>query len=296
MTVTSSRLHNAPPGVGERDPTKSITLRKNYARAMRKRFDRVKGLVRRSIIENDALRIRDGFIFSVFNQEKERFVFTRKEELENRFNQWLQKAIDEEVLEAEIVTGPSREVASRTEWQNKYVRRAYGKGVRDADVRLRGVGVQNQQLMQETAEEIFNKPIHAEKLNRMFSHNFEVLKTAVETGKPDVAGEVMRRELTKGIAEGLNPRDMARNIATAINQDVIEVAKSRAEAIARTETIRTHNVAALERYREFGVDNVQNRAEFSTAGDADVCPICLGMEGRTFDLRKARGIIPAHTN
>lgn len=59
-------------------------------------------------------------------------------------------------------------------------------------------------------------------------------------------------------------------------------------------TISAHAEASLNAYEEAGVQGVQTEAEWLTAGDSRVCPDCRRMEGRVFEISKARGMIPLH--
>ena len=66
--------------------------------------------------------------------------------------------------------------------------------------------------------------------------------------------------------------------------------------LARTEVINAYTEGTLDSYERLGVEEVQGRAEWSTAGDDRVCPQCAGMEGAVFTIREARGLIPLHPN
>jgi SPP1 gp7 family putative phage head morphogenesis protein len=94
------------------------------------------------------------------------------------------------------------------------------------------------------------------------------------------------------MAEGRSPLD----IAEALVDRVERVGLTRARLIARTEVIGAHAEATLNAYEEAGVTGVEVEAEWTTAGDDRVCPECESMEGRSFTLAEARGMIPAHPN
>jgi SPP1 gp7 family putative phage head morphogenesis protein len=87
--------------------------------------------------------------------------------------------------------------------------------------------------------------------------------------------EVVRSTLLEGLRDGINPKEMARNLTDEIES----LQKTRAEMLARTETMNAYTEATLDRYREAGVDSV-TQAEFIDADDSRVCPICEKLDGR----------------
>jgi SPP1 gp7 family putative phage head morphogenesis protein len=98
------------------------------------------------------------------------------------------------------------------------------------------------------------------------------------------------RILAHGVAEGWGPREIARDIS----EEIAAISRNRAEVLARTEVISAHAEASLNAYEEAGIEGVEVEAEWSTAGDDRVCPECEEMEGKTFDLDEAKGMIPLH--
>ena len=66
--------------------------------------------------------------------------------------------------------------------------------------------------------------------------------------------------------------------------------------MARTEVIRAHHQATIAEYRQFGVEGVNVKAEWLTAGYG-VCQQCLDLErGGPYTLDQSEGTIPAHVN
>jgi SPP1 gp7 family putative phage head morphogenesis protein len=182
-----------------------------------------------------------------------------------RFEDWLQEAQESEVLE----------VVSRDE--NRYVRRAYERGFKDADRRLRGVGVAvgNAPSM----EVALSAGIHERKLQALFTENFERLEGITADVTEDV-----KRTLADGLAEGESPTTMARRLTNRVDA----TGKNWATVRARTEVVRAHSEATLTRFEQMGLDTVTIRAEWSTAGDRRVCPICASLDGQVFSIEKVR--------
>lgn len=295
-------------------PTKTKTIQDDYSAEMYKRFRRVKGLVRETVAENDALGLGDSTpsrtaldandlevnesdpdwwfeyvaerragLLSANARPRDDFNFPDDDQKIDEFLEWLQGVEDDEVLE---VTRRGGRVAGREAWQNIYVRRSYAKGVEFADARLREQGLT---VPKEELAQMFNKPIHADALGILYTRNFQELK-----GITNAMDQEISRVLTQGFAEGHNPRKMAR----AINDRVDKIGLTRARTLARTETINAHSESTLNRYAELlGEDaKVTGAVEYSTAGDSRVCPLCAGLEGETYSLDEARGVIPLHPN
>jgi SPP1 gp7 family putative phage head morphogenesis protein len=139
----------------------------------------------------------------------------------------------------------------------------------------------------EVSSSAFNAPRHTDAAQMLYARAYRELE-----GVSGKMGQEMSRVLAEGLTEGKNPRV----IASDLNERVDDVGIRRGRVIARTETIRAHNEGALNRYQDFGnrLDGVTVKAEFATAGDARVCPICAGLEGRKFKLEEVRGLIPVH--
>jgi SPP1 gp7 family putative phage head morphogenesis protein len=95
----------------------------------------------------------------------------------------------------------------------------------------------------------------------------------------------VRDVLTTGLAEGVNPRELARRLTSEIRS----LERTRAEVLARTEVINAHADATLDRYERAGTEGVTVSGEFATADDTRVCPICEAIEGEVFSPRAMRG-------
>ena len=64
--------------------------------------------------------------------------------------------------------------------------------------------------------------------------------------------------------------------------------------IARTEVIAAHAEGQLDAYSVLGVKQVKVQAEWLTAGDDLVCPLCADLDGEVMSIDEARGLIPRH--
>jgi len=296
-------------------PTRTKTIQDDYAADFYKRWRRVKGLVRETVVENDALGLRSDALtpgtpvepqalevnagdpdwWAEYVVERRRgavnaspandFDFPQDGEKVEAFIDWLRGVFDDEVLEV-VQRDGSGGVLDRNRWQNVYVRRAYGRGLKFANARLRESGLDVEGI---DPAQLFNRPIHASALSRLYQRNFQELR-----GITAKVGQEISRELTDGLAKGWNPRKTARKL----NDRVASIGLTRSRTLARTETIYAHSESTLDRYEDqLGSDaKVTGKAEWRTAGDARVCPICEGLEGTTYTIEEARGLIPIHPN
>jgi SPP1 gp7 family putative phage head morphogenesis protein len=256
-------------------------LRREYVTACRKRFTRALSLIRETVVKNDALYLQERSGLAAFARAARRYDFPSDPAGKaGAFMDWLREMVDEEILAIEQRDG--QRISLREEWQNLYVRTAYVKGVAQADRLLGWAGISRpeQEIWQ-----IFQQPIHANTLAMLYTRNFEELR-----GITDAMSQGISRSLTEGLARGWGSAKIARALADQVDGIGIR----RATLLARTEVIRAYAEGTLNRFEETGITEVIGDVEFSTAGDARVCPICKALQGRTYTIQEAHGIIPVH--
>jgi SPP1 gp7 family putative phage head morphogenesis protein len=254
------------------DPTGTATIRRNFVRAVRRRFRRLRGRTRSVVgYEEDRLHLRQGARLEEDDPENiERFPTDGGKRA--AFMTWLKAYLAEEVLQRV----PAREVASGTHWSAAYVRAAFRTGYETARARLRNEGV----AVGGPEENPLQIGVAQSTLRRLYQRTYGNLASIT-----DDAVAAVRDELTRGLAEGVNPREMARRLS----KEVRTVQRSQAEVLARTEVVNAHTQAALARYDEANVDQVAVSGEFTTAQDNRVCPICESIAGEVFELDAMRG-------
>jgi SPP1 gp7 family putative phage head morphogenesis protein len=91
--------------------------------------------------------------------------------------------------------------------------------------------------------------------------------------------EVVRETLLEGLRDGINPKEMARNLTDEIES----LQKTRAEMLARTEVVHAYTSSTIDRYKRAGVDTVQH-GEWADSDDSRVCEICSSLDGREIPL------------
>lgn len=254
------------------DPTKTKTLRQKFEGEMFKRFRSVKGKINDALINRDALKIKSnrGFEFGTDAAKAA------------AFQEWLTNLVYQGVLG--VSQGAPLTTAADNFWGNLYIDAGYNRGLENAaaDVRSQGATV-SQQFIQGA----FSRKIHADRIASLYLRSFSDLQGITAEMDKQIA-----RILAEGLAQGLNPRD----IAQQINNRVDKIGITRARTLARTEIIRAHSEASLNFYEEAQAEDVKVLAEFVTSGDSRVCPECASLEGRTYKISEARGLIPVHPN
>jgi SPP1 gp7 family putative phage head morphogenesis protein len=259
------------------DPTRTKTLRDEHSREYGRRFRELKGEIRTAIEDRDVLHLGRQRARNAAPNPRQ-YQFLTDEAKQERFEDWVGRQIDDDIL----VVQSSRKVRNGEHYSGPFIRKAYAKGLRDAGVELRKRGVD---VSQETLEDVFTVPAHREKLQRLHTRVFENLDDITE----DMSDEVSDT-LSESLSQGHNPRKAARNL----NERVDTVGLTRSRLLARTEIINAHAEGTLDRLDREGFDRVEVDVEFSTAGDARVCPICAGLRGNTYTISEARGRVPQH--
>jgi SPP1 gp7 family putative phage head morphogenesis protein len=228
----------------------------------------------------DAFNLEPGTL--AFNAKEFQFL-TDDKKLE-AFNAWFKGQVDSKILSVDSLTG--------TPWTSEYVQSAYRKGV------VRAYTMVNKEALAASKpfydggkaqflKDAFNSPEAVSKVRLLGTRTFETLK-----GITSDMGSQLNQILAGGIAEGRNPKELARQI----NAKIDGISRKRALTLARTEVIHAHAEGQLDSFKRLGVDEIGIEAEWLTAGDKRVCPRCAANEGKVFSIDEARGLIPLHPN
>ena len=296
-------IHNAKI---QGDPTHTKTLRDNFVKEADRRFKALKLVIKQSIVDNDCFNLREENntpvtqaapsnttgpswqnIKGEFNPiPARRFNFARSGDKVQGFMDWLGEQENKGILQ--VSEAPQMGEAMEKQWQNKYIQSSYKKGITRGRQELQNAGYSVPSIEQQGGvDAAFNQPFHADRVGAMYTRAFNELK-----GITNAMDQQISRTLADGMAQGLGPEQMARNI----NDRVDKIGRARARTLARTETIRAHHTATIQEYESAGAEGVTVKAEWSTAGDTKVCPLCAPLEGQEYDLKTIRGMIPRHPN
>lgn len=240
----------------------------------------------RGIIENNFQTCKGSGDLSSVGVLNQRFAFQTTPEQLRLFNEWLSDQIQTEVI------GTTIEEVESAYW-TQYVRESYNKGAGRAfsDTRRAALAATPEELAtfggsrDEFLRSSFGRAVAPEKVKLLAGRVFTDLK-----GINQALSTQISRVLTDGLAQGRNPREIARTATDLVDK----IGRGRAELMARTEIIRAHAEAQLDTMEELGVTEVGVMVEWSTAGDDRVCPLCQPLEGVILKIEEARGLIPRH--
>jgi SPP1 gp7 family putative phage head morphogenesis protein len=280
-------------------------LRDKFEAEMARRFRKLKALIKESVETNDCFGLteRKPLQFATLQAlPPGAFAFATDEGKINGFMSWLADETEKNILDPEkgmrVIRGPAQLAGvGSSKWTDLYISSGYKKGIGRAYTEMNKAGYPVPAAAPVSA--LFNAPIHANGVGAIYTRTYNELQ-----GITDAMAQQMSRSLAESLAEGRNPRQIARILMNRIEKvgDLATVdslgrfipALRRARILARTEVIRAHHVATINSYESAGVEGVHVKAEWSTAGDDRVCEICEGLEGQIFTLKEIRPMIPRH--
>jgi SPP1 gp7 family putative phage head morphogenesis protein len=265
MTLTTARV---------------LTLSSKYGGDLFGRWRAVKGLVRTTVEENDALALSEQSNptpgAETLARPRSSFQFTDRASKESAFQAWLEGAIDDELVEP-VGDEQLRRGGHHTA---KWVRGSHNSGLRDAGTRLREKGIEPN-FGDDELEDLFNLPVRTRQLGTLYRRNFTELR-----GIGDATSQAISRALSDGLAAGRNPRE----IADAMNGEIDDIGINRARTLARTETARSYNMASALRYQENGIDQVN-------VVNPDPCPVCAAIiADNPHPASEAGSLVPASSH
>ena len=287
------------------DPTRTTVLRNRFARDMKRRFFALARLVSQAVISDDVFgldnRSGSGGIFVQQSPGYRAWEFATDSEKINRFRTWVNREV-----EAGVFSFESRPGTSGRRWTDRYIASSYQAGMRrgitESKRELRSVGRGGLELAEES-EPIgvrFFHPVHSERVEVLYTRVWTELRKVTD----DMAAD-MDVVLSQGLIEGRGPRQIGRALNKVItgrggSLELVDrlgrriSSARRAEMIARTEVIRAHHMGNIQEIRNFMIPNVVVIAEWSTAGDHRVCPLCQDRAGKVYSLAEIEGLIPLH--
>lgn len=266
------------------DPSRTGLLRRQFLKEMNKRFAELYSKIKEFVVDEDAFGLKERKPLVILANPQYQFA-TDPQKLQG-FQQWLQQQINAVIL---VVSGAG---VPGQPWTYQYVDRAFKQGVGRAFASMSPEALaETPEWYRGTREQFlrsaFSQPIAMQKVELLSTRAFEQLKGVTAT-----MSQQMSRILSMGLISGQGPLKIAREM----QKSIAGLSKTRARMIARTEIIHAHAEGQLYSFELLGVKELGIIAEWSTAGDSLVCPICGDMEGETFSVEDAHGLIPAHPN
>lgn len=282
----------------EYDPTRTTALRNLFAKDMRSRFAKLTKAITQKVVVEDCFGLTDTV---TRNAERATFAFPSSKNKVEMFMKWLGEQTRSGILEVKEYEQLGQ--AADSAWTNKYITDSYKRGVIRSRYELQKAGFNNVPTMDETGgvEMSMATPFHMDRVGLIYSRVYSDLKNITNTMDNQIS-----KVLAQGIADGDNPRLLARKMVAAIDgtgmgelgiTDTLGrfiPAARRAEMLARTEVVRAHHLAAVQEYKNWGLLNIQVQVEWITAEDSRVCPQCAEMHGKVYTLEQIEGMIPKH--
>ncbi len=300
--VTNAKIRVNPLKL---DPTRSTILRRDFMADMRRRFRKLAKAINELIVVENAFglgletapvpfgvrRGEDARIFKGPSLDEivanVRWQFHTQDQKLIAYREWLREQVDAGILEVSAAN-------QTTPWLEPYIRSAYVKGVSRAylDTRRAAIATNTDLAFVEGGkaaflDQAFNSPAMQSKLRLLQTRAFSQLEGITAA---------MDQQMSRTLADGLSAGHGARRIAKALHENVSSISKKRAMVIARTEIVHAHNEGQLDAFERLDVEDVGVMAEWNTAHDGRVCPLCRPLEGIILKVADARGMIPRHPN
>jgi SPP1 gp7 family putative phage head morphogenesis protein len=201
------------------------------------------------------------------------------------YRKWLKVQVDD------LILTPEGGIGGRP-WTAPYMESAYRKGATRAytDLRRQDLALQPSEFIggqREFLNQAFSSSVATQSIELLYTRSFTELQ-----GITTAMDQQMSRILANGLVQGHG----ANKIAKALTDNVTKLTNTRAKALARTEIVRAHAEGQLDAFERLGVKEVGILAEWSTAGDDLVCPMCGPLEGVVMTIKEARGSLPRHPN
>lgn len=274
-----------------RDPTRTRTLRENFASKLSGCYKRVAVKVRQKIVkenffnvhkvsETPPLRILSGAVLE--NPVLNAFEYRWDESKIDEFITWLERTFQEEVLFA--TTGPPV-IGFSGRWTDLYIDSAYQQGIRESRLEFQraGHGVPGYGVSGQTLTAAFNQPIHVGPLLSLYTRVWTDLK-----GVNAATASQISRVLALGIAEGKGIESVAREMVDRCDK----IGRTRARLIARTELVRAFNEAKLNEYKAHEIRSGETvKVQWWTALDERVRDSHRERHGKVYTKRVAVGML-----
>ena len=310
------------------DPTRTTQLRLRFEQLLRGKFAKLKQQIFKLIVEDDAFGIKRK-ISVIKNEEQEddeellvrregqnnslldmgqqslvgtntfselvtnqpgRWQFQTTSKQVESFENWIQTQIDEGILDGK--TGKTKSEGYWRAFSDDGYSRGAGRAFNDVRMPALSSGRNVSDFFEGTRDEFlrqsFSRPVSIDKLKLLAGRVFTDLQ-----GITTAMSTQLSRQLVDGLARGAGPATIAAEMLSA-DGPLQQIGARRATLLARTEIIRAHAEGQLDAFENLGVTEIGVMAEWSTARDDRVCPLCEALEGSVMSVKEARGLIPRH--
>ena len=243
------------------DPSRTHKIARIYEEELIFRYNRLAQDIHDYVIESWDKELK----FS--ESDKPLLIFDAPNDEDPKFRRWFRSKVKEGI--------------SGSKWSKKYTDAAYRKGIRNSYSILKTAKSFDE------VQAIQKQAAHVTASEKAFKRNHSGL------GKINAA---ISTKISSHVAEGVLKDLKSDVVAKKIKKDVQGISASRARMLARTEMASAQAEGTLATFKEAGVAQVKNVAEFNTAGDGNVCARCEALSGMQYSIEEAHGIIPVHPN
>lgn len=266
-TTNAAKKSTSPLQV---DPSRTATIQRAFEEQFNRRFKTLQAAIL-------------SFAASDFEPTTNAFKFQASEAKLQNFEQWLVSKLSE--------TMEAKDIHRDTDWWQTYIDQAYQQGSSRAYDSATSKGPAKDQKSKDQSfgakRQFFSTPGSAqlkERLKLVAARTYKGMK-----GLTDQMKSQLTLALIDGMLKGENPRKLAMRLT-----ETLDISKTRAKMIARTEIIRAHSEGTLATLKALGVTKVGVQVEIAVSGNA--CPICQKYKKRILTIEEAEGLFPLHPN
>lgn len=232
------------------DPTKTLTARAIAVRGSNVRFNKIKGVIRKSIVNA-------GILSNAEVADKNKFRFLNDAGKLREFELWLNQQVN-----LEILANKNSEIGLKSNWLNVYIANAYAKGA----IKTRNVFRKSFDLPELN---VFANKAHVDRAELLYTRVFSQLAGITK---------IMEHKIARVLADNMLQGKSVNAIAKELNSVVDGIGKVRSRLLARTEIVNAHNVGSIREAENLeGILGEEVKMQWLTALD--------GRERETHRLR-----------
>lgn len=267
--------------IRDNDPSLTLTLRNRMSSDFSRRHREISASQKSKIVDDlffDAQVVSAANSSTVTNQ----YSYPSSPAKITEFMTYIQSMVDAKIFERIIifdnVTSPYQL------WANTYIQTAYKRGLERSRSDLSRMGFAN--FLPEAsvaATTYLSMPVHIDSLQSLYIRSFESLKGITAEMSAQISNV-----LTRGIAEGRAPLELARAISNRIDK----IGITRSKRLARTEIVRAYNIASINNYELLNEQIEEDlKCQYWTALDERVRSRHRFRHGRIISFQEARELI-----
>lgn len=272
-STLARRWNRAPSG-----QARLASLQEEFRREERRRVDQLIDLIRESIETNDAFRVN-----AHAPPEAQRDFGDSTTERYERYLAWVRDAIRAVIL---VETGREAVHAGR-HYTAPWVRTAYQRGISFAEDQLEQGDAPLGSLGGVGASRSLLSVTHSDALEMRYGRTYDQLE-AIADGMGQSQSRVVA-DILEVTAEVT-----AEKAAERLVEPIEHAYSRRVQALTRFETMDAFTSAMFTTYEQAEVEEIVGFAEYRTAGDSHVCPVCAGYHGQRMSISRARDLLPQH--